>query len=44
MKNIKIVNGPVNAPAIVLGCMRMPALTVEEAEKVIRNAYELGVN
>ncbi len=44
MKNIKIVNGPVNASAIVLGCMRMPALTVEEAEKVIRNAYELGVN
>ena len=44
MKNIKIVNGPVNAPAIVLGCMRMPALTVEEAEKVIRNAYEQGVN
>ena len=44
MKKINIVNGPVNAPAIVLGCMRMPALTTEEAERVIRNAYELGVN
>lgn len=43
MKTINVVNGPQNVPAIVQGCMRMPALTVPEAAKVIRNAYDLGV-
>ena len=43
MKTINVVNGPQNAPAIVQGCMRMPALTVPEAAEVIRNACELGV-
>ena len=44
MKNINIVNGPQNVSAIVQGCMRMPALTKEEAAKVIRTAYDCGVN
>lgn len=44
MKNINIVNGPQNASAIIQGCMRMPALTKEEAAKVIRSAYDCGVN
>ena len=43
MKTINVVNGPQNVPAIIQGCMRMPALSVAEAEKVIRNAFELGV-
>ena len=43
MKTINIVNGPRNVPAIIQGCMRMPALSVAEAAKVIRNAYDLGV-
>lgn len=44
MKTIHVVNGPQNVPAIVQGCMRMPDLTVEAAAKVIRTAYDLGVN
>ncbi len=43
MKTINVVNGPRNVPAIIQGCMRMPALSVEDAAKVIRNAYDLGV-
>lgn len=43
MKTINVVNGPQNVPAIIQGCMRMPALSVAEAAKVIRNAYDLGV-
>ena len=44
MKNINVVNGPANASAIILGCMRMPALSVDQAEKMIQTAVELGVN
>lgn len=44
MQKIDIVHGPKNAARIVLGCMRMPALAVQEAAKVIRNAYDLGIN
>ena len=44
MKTINVVNGPANAAAIILGCMRMPALDVEAAEKMIHSAVELGVN
>lgn len=43
MKTIDVENGPKGLPAIVQGCMRMPALTVDEAARVIRNAYDLGV-
>lgn len=44
MKTIHVTNGPQAAPAIVLGCMRMPALTTDDAARVIQNAVELGVN
>lgn len=44
MKTINVVNGPQNASSIILGCMRMPALSVNEAEKMIHTASELGVN
>ena len=44
MKTINVVNGPQNASAIILGCMRMPALSVNEAGKMIHTASELGVN
>ena len=44
MKMINVVNGPQNASAIILGCMRMPALSVEQAADMIRTAAEEGVN
>lgn len=44
MKMINVVNGPQNASAVILGCMRMPALSVEQAAAVIRAAAESGVN
>ena len=44
MKQINIVNGPQNASVIIQGCMRMPNLSKEEAAKVIRTAYDCGVN
>ena len=44
MKTINVVNGPQNASAVILGCMRMPALTVEKAAEIIRAAAEEGVN
>lgn len=44
MNYINIANGPQNVSAIVQGCMRMPALNKEEAAKVIRTAYDCGVN
>ena len=44
MKTINIVNGPQDVSAVIQGCMRMPALTKEEAAKVIRTAYDCGIN
>ena len=44
MKHISIVNGPQNVSAIIQGCMRMPDLSAEDAAKVIRTAYDCGVN
>lgn len=44
MKTISIVNGPTNVPVIVQGCMRMPALSVEDAARVIRCAADHGIN
>ena len=44
MKYINIVNGPQNVSAVIQGCMRMPSLTKEAAAKVIRTAYDCGVN
>ena len=44
MKTINIANGPQNVSAIIQGCMRMPALSREDAAKVIRTAYDCGIN
>jgi len=44
MQTINIANGPANASRLILGCMRMPALSVEEAAKMIQTAYDLGIN
>ena len=44
MKYINIVNGPQNVSTVIQGCMRMPSLTTEAAAKVIRTAYDCGVN
>ena len=44
MKMQNVVNGPQNVSSIILGCMRMPALTVAEAAKMISCAAELGIN
>ncbi|MCR5222365.1 MAG: aldo/keto reductase [Lachnospiraceae bacterium] len=44
MKYIDIVNGPQHVSTIIQGCMRMPALTKEDAAKVIRTAYDQGIN
>ena len=44
MKYYDIVNGPQKVSAIIQGCMRMPSLTKEDAAKVIRTAYECGIN
>ena len=44
MKTINVMNGPQNASSIILGCMRMPALSVQDAADMIRTASEEGVN
>ncbi len=44
MKKINILKGPQNASAVIQGCMRMPDLSKEDAAKVIRTAYDCGVN
>ena len=44
MKYINVVIGPQNASAVIMGCMRMPALSVDEAANMIRADYDLGIN
>ena len=44
MKMINTVNGPRNISSIILGCMRMPALSVQKASDMIRTAVEEGIN
>ncbi len=44
MKKINVVNGPKEVSTIVHGCMRMPALSVDEAAKVISTAVDCGIN
>ena len=44
MKLINVTNGPQNASQIILGCMRMPALSTDEAANIIRTAYDSGIN
>lgn len=43
MNTIKVYSIPEEVSAIALGCMRMPELSVKDAEAVIRNAFENGV-
>lgn len=44
MKYLNIASGPQNVSALIQGCMRMPALSKEEAAKVIRTACDCGIN
>ena len=44
MKYINVPNGPQNASQIILGCMRMPALSTDDAANIIRIACEQGIN
>ncbi|MCR4620876.1 MAG: aldo/keto reductase [Clostridiales bacterium] len=44
MKLLNIANGPRNASAVVLGCMRMPRLSVDAAAEMLRTAVDEGVN
>lgn len=44
MQTVNIEKGPVNASRLILGCMRMPALSVEAAAKMIETAVDLGIN
>jgi predicted oxidoreductase len=44
MKHINILNGPQSVSTIVQGCMRIPDLSNENAAKVIRTAYDCGIN
>lgn len=44
MKYLNIQNGPQQVSAIIQGCMRMPALSASDAAKVIRTAFDCGIN
>lgn len=44
MKTLNIIQGPQNASSIILGCMRMPSLSVKDAADIIRTASEDGIN
>lgn len=44
MNTVDIMGGPKNASRIILGCMRMPALSTEDAAKMIETAVDLGIN
>lgn len=44
MQKITIKNGPTNVSRLILGCMRMPSLSVKDAAKMIQTAYDLGIN
>ena len=41
MQNINIAEGPENASRLILGCMRMPALSVDDAAKMIQTFSEI---
>ncbi len=44
MQKINICEGPENVSRFVFGCMRMPALSVEDAARMIQQAYDFGIN
>ncbi len=43
-KFIDVVNGPSQVSRIILGCMRMPALSTDEAAKMIETAVDNSIN
>lgn len=44
MTQMKLARGSLNAPALVLGCMRMHTLSTREATALVQTAVEKGVN
>ncbi|GAA4080228.1 aldo/keto reductase [Amphibacillus indicireducens] len=44
MRQIKLGTSDLNVSTIGLGCMRMNGLSIEDANRVIENALELGIN
>ncbi len=44
MEKINVAFGPQNVSNIILGCMRMPALSVQDAAAMIRTAWDEGIN
>ena len=44
MNYLNVAQGPQHASRIILGCMRMPALSVDDAARMIAIAAEEGVN
>lgn len=44
MQNVDICKGPENASRLIMGCMRMPALSEKEASTMIETAVDLGIN
>ena len=44
MNKIDLLKGPANASEVILGCMRMPVLSKEEAAGVISHSVEQGIN
>ncbi|WP_066924501.1 aldo/keto reductase [Murdochiella massiliensis] len=44
MSTITITNGPQNVSRMILGCMRMPDLSVQEAASMLQSAIDLGIN
>lgn len=44
MRTINMTNGPQNVVRMILGCMRMPDLSVQEAATMIQTAVDLGIN
>ena len=44
MSTITITNGPQNVSRMILGCMRMPDRSVQEAASMLQTAVDLGIN
>ena len=44
MSTITITNGPQNVSRMILGCMRMPDLSVQEAASMLQSAVDLDIN
>lgn len=44
MQYLSVKEGPKDVSRIILGCMRMPSLSVEEAARQIEEAVALGIN